>query len=134
MAKKEQKRFSYASDVKNLLDIMQDGAIHSAEELADELNRTKDRVRLVVKKARQKFNNGDLDVDCWIYSTRGGYTIDEKPEHVMHEARMRYRMGIGVILNGAHVFSTAKRIAIKDFGTLQIELKPKMLSMGKLIK
>jgi len=128
------KLFNYASDVKDLLDIMQDGGVYTVDQLSDELNRTKERVRRIVKRARDKFNDGNKSVDYWVYSTRGGYTIEEKPEHAMHETRMRMRMGMGVILNGAHVFRTAKRIAARDFGAFQIEHKPKMLTMGRLIK
>ena len=135
MGKKEKRRRlfgSYASDVKNLLDILGDGGVHSSAELADELNRPRERIYAIVKKARDYFNKGRVDYRVW--STSGGYTTSEKAEHAMYEARKRLSMGMGVLLNGDYVFAKARMLAKKEFNALKITYQPKMLILGKFIK
>jgi hypothetical protein len=138
MARKQKdkrvKDFSHAGEVVDMIEILSRGGVHSSADLAEELNRPKRRISGIVRRARQMFMDGSDKVDVRVYSTKGGYTIEEKPEHVMHEARFRICMAAGVLLNGAHVFKTARQIAQKDFITLQVEYKPRMIEMGKLIK
>ena len=118
--------------VKELLEILSDDSVHSTLDLADELNCGKNRVRDIVRMCRQRFNNGDGDT--WVYCTRGGYTTSNAKEHVSYESRLRLAMGMGVLINGAFVLKQMRRIAQKDFGSLMIEYRPKMIEMGKLIK
>lgn len=138
MAKgKSKNRFSglnMSNDMKELVNVLSRGGVHSVEDLSDEMNRTKERIRIVVQKVRKRFNFGDKEFQTWVYTTAGGYTIEEKPEHMAYESRLRLNMGLGVILNGAHVLNQMKRLALKDFNGMMIEYKPRMLEMGKVIK
>ena len=76
--------------------------------------------------------DGDTEIDSYIFATKGGYTTDNKPEHVMYEARLRMAMGTGVLINGIYVFKTSKKIAAKNFRQLKIEYKPKLLEIGQI--
>lgn len=117
-----------------LLDIVGRGGVWSSDEIGKELGKDKAAVRRIVKTLRKKFNEGDKNVDRYIYTTSGGYTIDQKPEHPMYESRMRIQLGAGVIANGIYVFKQAKRLAPAEFRQLLVEYKPKMLTMNKFIR
>ena len=118
--------------VEELFGILSDEKVHSSFDLSEELNCSISRVRNLVRTCRQRFNNGDGD--SWIYVTKNGYTISDKPEHVSYEARLRLAMGFGILINGAFVLKQMKRIAQKDFGNLMIEYRPRMIEMGKIVK
>jgi hypothetical protein len=87
---------------------------------------------MLVRNLRKKFIAGCAEVDEYVYSSKSGYTVEAKPEVVMHEARMRMAFGTGVLLNGVHVFKSAKKIALKDFNTLKVEYKPGISQISKI--
>jgi len=128
------RRVTTNNDMKDLVSILSNGGIFSVDNLSNEMNRTKEYIRRLVAKIRRKFNDGDKEFDAWVFSTKGGYTMDEKPEHAVYEARMRIQMGMGVIMNGAYVIKTMKRIAVNDFNSLMVTYRPQMIQMGKFIK
>ena len=117
---------------KGLWSILSDNNVHATNDLADELNCSKDKVRAIIQLHRKRFNSGEEDT--WVYLTRGGYTVDGRPEHVAYESRFRLAMGTGVIMNGMYVLKQMKRLAFKEFNGMMLEYKPKMLEMGKVIK
>lgn len=108
------------------------GGIYSSLEIAKELDTSVEEIRKGVRKIRSKFLNGNEEFDRYVYTTKGGYTLDHKPEHVMYEARLRMAMGTGVLINGVYVFKTGKKIATRNFHQLKIEYKPKLLEIGRI--
>jgi DNA-binding winged helix-turn-helix (wHTH) protein len=128
------KRAEHTGKMKELYEILNRGGVSSSDDLSDELGIDKSKVRLLISSLRDRFRSNDESVELWIYTTKGGYTVDEKPEHVMYESRLRLQLGIGAIVNGAHVFKRAKMIASSNYSSMMLEFKPKALIMGSLIK
>ena len=122
------------TDAHELLDILKGGGVYSVNDLADEMNRTKERIRRIVSRVRRRFNDGDERFDSWIFSTANGYSIEEKAEHAAFETRLRMRMGMGVIMNGVHPMKTMKRMLPKQFEQLSLEFKPRLITMNKVVK
>ena len=116
----------------HIYEILQQGGVWSTKELAKEADISVADVRKEIKKLRFKFLNNVKDVEHYIFTTRGGYTMDTKPEHAMYEARLRIAMGTGILINGVYVFKTGKKIAEKSFKQLKIEYKPKLLEISKI--
>lgn len=116
-----------------LQEILHRGGVWTVSELADEVGVTKSKLRRIVKGLRRKFYDNHTEVALYIFTTKGGYTIDDKAENVMYEARMRLAMGTGVLLNGVYVFKRGKTIAARNFSNLKVEYRPKMLTIGKLL-
>ena len=134
MKKKVKTKKSEMSAADSLYEILCRGGVWSSQELGDELGIEKSKARLLIAALRNRFRNSDEEVPDWIYVTRGGYTLDDKPEHVMYEARLRFQLGVGAIVNGSHVFKKAKRIASTNYKQMMLEYKPKALMLGNLIK
>ena len=118
--------------IKQMLDFMNNGGIYSSKELAKEFKIPAKEIRKIVRQVRMKFLKGSKEVDQYIFTTRGGYTTDHKPEHVIYEARLRMAMGTGILINGVYVFKTGKKIAFKNFNQLKIEYKPRFLEIEKI--
>ena len=113
-------------------DILHRGGTWTTSELSEEVGVRDDKVRMLVKKLRKKYLENHPEVARYVFTTKGGYTIDEKPEHVMYEARMRMAMGTGVLFNGVYVFKRGRKIALQNYKKLRIEYKPKLLQIEKL--
>ena len=118
---------------KDVYEVLERGGVWGSREIADELNIVANEVRKSVKMLRQMFHNNDTEINRYIFTTKGGYTIDNKPEHAMYEARLRMSMGTGVLINGIYVFKTSKKIGMKHFNQLKVEYKPKLLAIDKLL-
>jgi len=117
---------------KGVLDILKEGGVWGSKEMAESLSIEIPKLRDAVRKIRRRFLDGE-EVP-YIFTAKGGYTVDEKPENVMYEARMRLAFGTGVLLNGVHVFRRGKRIAAKNFSVLRVEYKPRMDELSEIIK
>ena len=116
---------------KGVLEVLDKGGVWGSKEMADHLSIEIPKLRDVVRKIRKKFLGG-MEVP-YIFTAKGGYTVDEKPEYVMYEARLRMALGVGVLLNGVHVFRRGKRIAAKNFSVLRVEYKPRMAELEKVL-
>jgi hypothetical protein len=117
---------------KDVYEVLERGGVWSTKEIAKELDIDVVEVRKEIRKLRLAFLNGNKEVEHYVFLTKGGYTMDNKPEHVMYEARFRMAMGTGVLINGVYVFKTGKQIAAKNFEQLKIAYKPQLLQIGKL--
>lgn len=117
----------------DIYEILERGGVWSSKELAEELGIKQAEARLSIKKLRKMFLSNSDKIHRYVFTTKGGYTIDNKPEHIMYEARMRMAMGTGVLINGIYVFKTGKKIATKHFSQLKVEYKPKMLTIGEIL-
>jgi len=116
-----------------LIEILTRGGVWSTEELSKELGVSKKRVRVLVKSLRINYLNKN-GMERYVYLTKGGYTIDELPEHVVYESKFRMKMGFGVLINGTHPFRKCKAINLLGYKNLMISFKPKMLELGKVVK
>ena len=110
-------------------EILERGGTWTTKEIAEETNLQAEKVREVIKKLRRKFFDGHNEVTQYVFTTKGGYSMDEKPENVMYEARLRMALGTGVLFNGAYVFKTGKKIALANYRKMKIEYKPKLLQI-----
>jgi len=122
------------SEAELLLDTMESGGILSMSVLAEEMDIPRDKVRKAIAQARENFRNGVEGFDRWIYTTKGGYTLEEKAEHAAYETRMRFSMGFGVIANGQHVYKALRKLNFKMFEGMKLEFKPKMLVVDSFRK
>ena len=121
------------SKKQQLFNVLKNGGYWTVNELSKEIDVAPLQVRELIRQLRKGFlENGT--VDNYIYTTKFGYTIDEKPENVMYEARLRMALGVGTLINGIWVFKKSKSIAHKQFRDLNISYKPKMLTVQNLIK
>jgi hypothetical protein len=121
------------SDVEALIGILERGGVVAVDLLAKEMGRQKKEVRSIVREARQQFLNSGK-VEHWIYKAKGGYTIEEKPEHAAYEMRMRMAMGFGVISNGQHVYKTLKKLNFKMFDDVRLTYKPNKPLLDMLVR
>lgn len=129
---KKAKEVKHSDIETDIFEILEDeGGVHSVVDIADRLNRTPGQVRRAVRRLRRRFNELDEKITQWIFTTKGGYTMDEKPEHALYESRLRLSMGTGVILNGMYAIKTSKRLALSEFNKMMVVYRPKMLMLGK---
>lgn len=128
----KQKSLTLTEKERELFDILKRGGFHTTDELCGELNCEKPDIRALVRKLRKKFIDNEPEVDEYVFSSKTGYTVEARPEVVMHEARMRMAFGTGVLLNGVHVFKIAKKKHLKDFNSLKVEYKPGIIQIGKI--
>ncbi len=117
--------------VKALLVVLEQGGIWTVDNLARELLIDRKKLRLLVASLRRKFMAGH-DVP-YIFTTGTGYTIEEKPEHIAFESRMRLRQGYGILLNGIYVFKRYKQLSPKAWDNLYVSFKPRVLPINKLL-
>lgn len=121
------------SDKQRLLEILKRGGTWSTIELSKSLNVEKKQISELVRQLRRSFlENGEVDV--YVYTTKGGYSIDEKPENVIYEAHLRMALGVGILLNGVYVFKRGNNIAHKQFINMNIAYKPKLIELQHIIK
>lgn len=114
-----------------LMDVLEKGGVWTTDELSDELGVDADGVRNMVHNIRRKFLNGE-DVP-YVYSAAvGGYTLDGDKVNVVFESKRRMAMGYGVLVNGVFVFKRCKKIASTAFKALNIQYKPKALTIAQL--
>jgi len=126
------RRSRLMGDMVELQKILDRGGVWSAKDLSDELNREVLVIRRLIRRLRKAFLSGKND--RWVFTTKGGYTMDEKPEHVAYESRLRFAMGTGMLLNGVYVFKRCRQIGIREFKGLMVEYKPKMFTINKVLK
>ena len=111
-----------------LIMVLERGDAFTTSEISDELGVPKQAVRQLVSSIRKRFLDGQEDV-TYIYTTPRGYSLDEKPEDVAYESKLRMQIGFGVLINGSFVFKRCKKIACSQFNALRLEFKPKMLTV-----
>lgn len=124
----------HAGDAEALYDVLEKRGdeVLSADALAKELGKTKEVVRSLVAEARRKYRAGDENFPNHIILTRGGWTLDEKAEHVAYETRFRMCMGFGVLANGQPVYKALKKLSYDTFKGLRIEFQPKIEAVRQL--
>ena len=123
------KKYTVIDELSELLSELDEGGVHSTIALAKELDSTPERIRMLVAISRRHYNNGNSDT--WIYTARGGYTTDDKAQHVVYEGKMRMSRGMGILMNGMPVFAKMRKVAIADFRNLMVAYKPRMLDFQR---
>lgn len=107
-------------------------SIWSAKQLAASVHASEERVRRAIKRLRQRYQANDKAVPSYVYLTASGYTLKETDDSAVYEATFRYRMAVGVLANGAHVFDRAN--SCSAFADLKARYKPKTLKILKVFK
>jgi hypothetical protein len=133
MSSKVKVRFVMSQKAQELVKTLEQGGVWTSDDLAKELNVQKVKVSRIVRNVRKKFLESKTDAP-YIFTTGQGYSIEEKPEYVAFESKMRLQQGYGVLINGVYVFKRCKFLAPKMFTQLSIAYKPKMLTVDKLIR
>jgi len=123
-----------SSKAYELIEVLERGGTWSTQELADELNLEKHAIRALVGRVRKSFLEEENSTVPYIYTTKGGFTLEGKPEDVVYESKLRYAIGVGVLVNGVFVFKRCKKISPKQFANLNVTYKPKMLMFNNVIK
>jgi len=123
-----------ASESEALYNILEGGGIHSVDTLADEMNRSKGEVRRLIAEIRKGCREGSDIFEGHVFTTRGGWTLDQKPEHAAYETRMRFRMGFGCIVNGQPAYKALKKLDYKMFESVRLEFQPKLLALQDFSK
>lgn len=114
-----------------VLDVFNGGGIYTTRELSKRVGVTEDLIRRLVCSLRKAHRHG-AEVP-YIYTTGQGYSTDVRAAHALYEGRMRIRMGVGILTNGMPVFKTCKKLAANQFSQMNMELKPKMIQLNKLL-
>jgi hypothetical protein len=92
-----------------------------------------DAVRRIVSRLRKKHKAGSKEIGKYIYLARAGYTIEERADVVMHEASFRYKLGMGVLVNGMHVFMRARTVCASSFRNLKLQYTKKKDDLTKVL-
>lgn len=116
-----------------LLEILNDGSVYTVKDLSNKLSISDNSIRNMIGNMRRRFLNDSNEIS-YIYTSKSGYTMKETPETVAYESKKRFLSGIGILINGRHVFKRCKKIAFRQFTALNFVYKPKMLTIQKLIK
>lgn len=107
-----------------------------------------ERVRTLIAQLREKFRQNEMNPQnpwlflddnkaeeiLWVGSDFNGYTLQSTIHARAFESRVRTAQSTSIMLNGIPVFSDFKRLAPKAFLKLQIEVKPKLLQVNRLLK
>jgi len=115
-----------------LIEILERGGVWKTDELSSEMSVDVDVVRNYVHVIRRKFLDGK-DVPYIYTAAVGGYTLKGSSENVVYESKRRMAMGYGVLINGVFVFKRCRKIASKAFKALNIQYKPKALTVKQLM-
>ncbi len=115
----------------SVMDVFNGGGIFTTKEISKRARISEDLVRRTICSLRKAYRNGVKMP--YIYTTGQGYSTDERPAHALYEGNMRIRMGVGILTNGMPVFKKCKQLASVQFAKMNIELKPKMIQLNKLL-
>ena len=102
---------------------------HPSRELAEKAKMSVAQVVNTIRNIRRKHNEGK-DAP-YIYTCQLGYTLEEEP---VWESKMRLQSGYGTLINGIPVFKMCKKLKLKEYQTLRLELKPQAMTIQQLLK
>jgi len=114
-----------------LLALLSQNGPLKAKDIAMQLGAGLPRVRSAIKTQRKHFLDGKTRVR--ITTGPRGYSLIQNRKNVSHETNLRVAQIAGNMLYGAPVFLKCRKIAAKDFASIQLKYQPKMISFNKLL-
>ena len=101
--------------------------------LAKAVDLPEDAVRRIVSSLRRRYRAGHKEVKLCIYTGKAGYTVEEKGDVIMYEASFRYKLGMGVLVNGMHVFARCQKVCSSSFKNLKLQYTKKKADLSKIL-